>query len=129
MKPSLRNLFMKWLTRDRVVPIISVNISWLILVRMGSGRPSFPKFASSSKRRASRFCGIEELINQIFLDTCIPQQDMEHEHLRRRRLVTKDPLEHCPSHPHCLAFRQCRGCCQALGLSDQTSLSAEIIGP
>ena len=30
MKPSLRNLFMKALTRDRVVPIISARVSWLI---------------------------------------------------------------------------------------------------
>jgi hypothetical protein len=30
MKPNLRNLFMKKLTRDRVVPIISARVSWLI---------------------------------------------------------------------------------------------------
>jgi len=28
MKPSFLNLFMKKFTRDRVVPIISANISW-----------------------------------------------------------------------------------------------------
>jgi hypothetical protein len=27
--------FMKWLTRDRVVPIISANVSWLISTRIG----------------------------------------------------------------------------------------------
>ena len=27
MKPSLLNLFMKWLTRDRVVPMISASVS------------------------------------------------------------------------------------------------------
>jgi hypothetical protein len=30
MKPNFRNLFMKKLTRDRVVPIISASVSWLI---------------------------------------------------------------------------------------------------
>ena len=27
MKPNSRNLFMKWLTRDRVVPIISASVA------------------------------------------------------------------------------------------------------
>jgi putative ABC transport system substrate-binding protein len=30
---------MKWLTRDRVVPIISANVSWLISTRIGWGTP------------------------------------------------------------------------------------------
>jgi len=30
MIPSLRSLFMKKLTRERVVPIISASVSWLI---------------------------------------------------------------------------------------------------
>jgi hypothetical protein len=42
MKPSLRNLFMKKLTRDRVVPIISAKVSWLTLGITASGFPSFP---------------------------------------------------------------------------------------
>jgi hypothetical protein len=31
---------MKKLTRDRVVPIISASVSWLIFAMIGSGRPS-----------------------------------------------------------------------------------------
>src|ERR1039457_6725275 len=58
MSPSLRNLFMKKLTRDRVVPIISANVSWLILGLIGCGLPSFPKCASRRRRRASR-CSLE----------------------------------------------------------------------
>src|SRR5271166_456465 len=54
MKPNLRNLFMKKLTRGRVVPIISASVSWLIFVVIGSGRPSLPKFASSRRVRARR---------------------------------------------------------------------------
>ena len=55
MKPSLQKLFMKALTRDLVVPIISANVSWLILGLIGLGLPSFPKFASRSNSRARRF--------------------------------------------------------------------------
>jgi hypothetical protein len=47
MKLKPRNLFMKWLTWDRVVPIISASISWLIFATIGSGFPSFPKLANS----------------------------------------------------------------------------------
>ena len=54
-RPSFRNLFMKKLTRDRVVPIISASVSWLIFAIIGSGLPSLPKFASSRSRRARRF--------------------------------------------------------------------------
>jgi len=42
MKPSFRNRFIKKLTRERVVPIISASVSWLILAMIGSGFPSFP---------------------------------------------------------------------------------------
>jgi hypothetical protein len=37
MKPSLRNLFMKKLTRERVVPIISARVSWLTWAAIGCG--------------------------------------------------------------------------------------------
>ena len=55
MKPSFLNLFMKKLTRDRVVPIISASVSWLIFAITGSGVPSVPKFANSRSMRARRF--------------------------------------------------------------------------
>ncbi len=42
---------MKKLTRDRVVPIISASVSWLIFVMIGSGLSSLPKFASSRSRQ------------------------------------------------------------------------------
>ena len=42
IKPSLLNLFMKKLTRDRVVPIISASVSWLIVAKAGSGSRYFP---------------------------------------------------------------------------------------
>ena len=46
---------MKKLTRERVVPIISASVSWLIFAITGSGFPSLPKFANSRSSRASRF--------------------------------------------------------------------------
>ena len=55
MKPNFLNLFMKILTRGRVVPMISASVSWLIGVVIGCGPPSWPKFASRRSVRASRF--------------------------------------------------------------------------
>jgi len=43
MKPNFLNLFMKKLTRDRVVPIISARVSRLILGITVRGTPSLPK--------------------------------------------------------------------------------------
>ena len=42
-KAQLANLFIKRLTRDRVVPIISASVSWLIFGITGSGLPFLPK--------------------------------------------------------------------------------------
>jgi hypothetical protein len=39
MKPKLLNLFMKKLTRGRVVPMISASVSWLILAVIGARLP------------------------------------------------------------------------------------------
>jgi hypothetical protein len=55
IKPSLRNLFIKWLTRERVVPIISASVYWLTFAISGSDRTSFPKLAMSSRSLASLF--------------------------------------------------------------------------
>ena len=42
MKPSFLNLFMKRFTRERVVPIISANVSWEILGRIFWGSSFLP---------------------------------------------------------------------------------------
>ncbi len=55
MKPSFLNLFRKKLTRDLVAPIISASVSCGIFATTDSGVPSFPKWASNSRVRASRF--------------------------------------------------------------------------
>jgi hypothetical protein len=43
MNPNFLNRYMKKLTRERVVPIISANVSWLILGTTVSGIASLPK--------------------------------------------------------------------------------------
>jgi hypothetical protein len=55
MNPSFLKRFIKKLTRDRVVPIISANISWLISGTTVSGLLSLPNCASSNRILASRF--------------------------------------------------------------------------
>jgi len=47
MKPGFLKRFMKKLTRDRVVPIISANIFWLIL---GNHRPGFSFLAKTREQ-------------------------------------------------------------------------------
>jgi hypothetical protein len=42
MKPSFLNLFMEWLTRWRVAPMMSAGVSWLIGVVVGCGTASLP---------------------------------------------------------------------------------------
>ena len=59
MKPNFRNLFIKKLTLDRVVPIISASVSW--------------KYA-----RQTFLAGIEELINEIRFNSDVAQQQMTH---------------------------------------------------
>ena len=79
MNPSLRNLFMKKLTRDRVVPTISASVScdsfgthvlrlvFLAVARQQQQRPGQPLLAR-----------VEQLIDQVFLDA-----DVAREHVRR----------------------------------------------
>jgi hypothetical protein len=46
MKPIFLNLFMKWLTLERVVPTMAASVSWLTLGMTFSGLGSLPKIAS-----------------------------------------------------------------------------------
>jgi len=55
MKPSFLNLFMKKLTRERVVPIISASVSCETLGSKPWGLSSLPYRASNKRVRASRF--------------------------------------------------------------------------
>jgi hypothetical protein len=55
MNPNLRNLFMKKLTRLRVVPTISANVPCEIWGTIFCGLSSLPYLATSNKARANRF--------------------------------------------------------------------------
>jgi hypothetical protein len=55
MKPSLRKRFMKKLTRERVVPIISASASCVMGGMYVSGAPGLPNSAIISRIRARRF--------------------------------------------------------------------------
>jgi hypothetical protein len=72
-EPQPSKFIHKKLTRDRVVPIISASVFWLIFAIIGSGLASLPKFASSSRR----FAGIEELIHQVLFNPDSPGQKCE----------------------------------------------------
>jgi len=68
MKPSLRNLFMKKLTRERVVPIISASIlgkPWKHLLRL-----VLRAIAREQQQSARQpfLAGVEELIDQVLFD-------------------------------------------------------------
>ena len=64
MKPNFLNRFMKKLTRDRVVPIISAKVSWLILAIKVSGAPSLPQMSKQHQESSQSFlAGIEELVD------------------------------------------------------------------
>ena len=58
MNPSFLNLFMKKLTRGRVVPTISARISWDTLGSAGRG-PSFLPYCASSKSILARRFSVE----------------------------------------------------------------------
>jgi hypothetical protein len=63
---QLAELVHERLTRDRVVPIISASVSWLMFGLIGCGLPAFPNFASSSSMR-SPLARIEEALQQAVM--------------------------------------------------------------
>jgi hypothetical protein len=74
---SLRNLFMKKVTRERVVPTISANVPWLIFSIPGSGWLSFPKLAGRRSTRARRFSlELKRWSTQIFLNPNVAGEHM-----------------------------------------------------
>ena len=79
MNPNFLNLFMKKLTRDRVVPIMSARASWLILGITVSGLPSLPKRASNSNIRASLFSLELKAGHQILFVSDVPTQQIRHD--------------------------------------------------
>ena len=92
-----RNLFMKWLTRERVVPIISASVSWLIFAMTGSGLSFLAEIREQQENaRQALLAGVEELIDQVRFDPRIPRQKMGDEQLGERGFVMKDLDHHRP---------------------------------
>src|ERR1700733_3533712 len=79
------------------------------------------------KPRQPFFGRVEELINQVFLNTVFPCQDMRHKHLRERWFVLKKSLDFMLANSHDRAFAHRNSRRQPLWLPDQTSFSQELI--
>ena len=70
-KPSFLNLFMKKLTPEHIARAISACMSCLIFRIIASYRTAFPKWASNSTTRASRWlrdCGPIQQFNPAVQD-------------------------------------------------------------
>ena len=93
MNPRSRNLFMKKLTRERVVPTISASVSCDIfgirqrLVRLAVARQQ------EQDAREPLFARVEQLIDEVLLDADVPRQHVREEPLGQRRLRVQH-LEH-----------------------------------
>ena len=97
INPSLRNLFMKKFTRERVVPTISASVSCESFGRYA--RRLFLPVSGEEQERTGEplFAGIEELIDQILFDS-----DVAHQH------VLEEPVGECwmfVQHPNHGALR------------------------
>ena len=92
MKPNLRNLFMKKLTRDRVVPIISASVSWLIFAMTGSGLLFLAEVRQQQQHAGKPLLArIEQLIDKVCFDADAPAQKMRDEHFGECRLLDGSP--------------------------------------
>jgi hypothetical protein len=77
MNPSFRNLFMKWLIRERVVP---TSVSWLI-VGTHRLRPTFLAEVRQQQQEPGQppLAGVEELVHEVFFHPDVPQQEIRGE--------------------------------------------------
>jgi hypothetical protein len=127
IKPSFLNLFMKKLTRGRVVPIISASVSWLIFVVIGSGVPSLPKFASSSQRASQAlFTRVEQMVYKVRLSATIAGQQMSRERLSKGGLGMKDTDHLGFLDAHHRRVGNGSGRCQTQRLRNQTPFAKKI---
>src|SRR6476660_1566540 len=119
---------MKKLTRDRVVPIISASVSWLIFAKIGSGFSSLPKFANSREHPGQTFLArIEQLIDEVCLDADGPSQKMGNEHPGERRLLLDQADNRRFFQAHDDRVRHRRDRRYAPHLPGKTSFAEEIV--
>src|SRR5690349_5553238 len=103
MKPSLRNLFLKKLTRERVVPTISASVSSVIFFSIGSGLRPRRNWRAAGARGPGAFRRVEELVDQVCFHSNIPGQEISHKHLSGVASAGPLPIPHilaaCCSEP------------------------------
>ena len=69
---------MKKFTRDRVVPTISASVSWEIAGTARAGLSCLPYRASSNSCSRQPFlAGVEELVDEVFLDPDVARQHVQ----------------------------------------------------
>ena len=79
---------MKKLTRDRVVPIISASVSWLIFAITGSGVAFLAEIRQQQEQAGKPLLArIEQLIDKVRFDADASTQKMRNEHLGECRLL------------------------------------------
>src|SRR6185436_11137752 len=100
MKPRSLNLFMKKFTRERVVPIISASVSCDTLGTARIGMSCLPYRASSNSAREPLLARVEELIDQILLDSNVSRQHVGNETIRHRRLFVEEVRHPLFGHRH-----------------------------
>jgi len=94
----------------------------------GSCFPSLPKFANKSSARASRFSGIEQLVDQVLLHSDHASQKMRREPFGKIRLLAEDARHGGLIHSGDDGILQGPGGRNAPRPSGQTTLADEISG-
>jgi hypothetical protein len=99
IRPSLRKRFMKKLTRDRVVPIISARVSCVMGGIKCSGS-RLTKFGHQQENsRQTPFAGVEKLIDKIGLGSHAPGQQEFQVHFGEGMLLVHHADHLSPLYP------------------------------
>ena len=129
MNPSLRNLFMKKLTRERVVPTISARSSCDSFGRTRSVGLLFAVPRQEQQRPCESFLArVEELVDEVLLDPNISPQHVREESVGKRRPLVKLPR-------HLVLLDREDGACghgsrrsHTLGLAGETAFAEKRAG-
>jgi hypothetical protein len=129
MNLSFLNLFMKWLTRGRVV---SDDFCQHLLADRGCDRlwTAFLAEIGQQEERAGQalFARVEQLIDQVRLNVAIARQQVSHEQLAQGRLVLQDAEHFGLFNPHHIAVGHGSGYRQTQRLPHQAALAKELAG-
>ena len=119
---------MKKLTRDRVVPIISARVSWLIFGIIGSRRAFLAEVRQQQKHSGKAFLArIEQLVDEVRFDADAAAEQMGNEHLGECGFL----MDHADNgrlfQSHDNGVRHGRDRRDALRLPGKTSLAEEFV--